>query len=351
MGDPLRDRDLSEILFLVLAHSGEGAVKVPTFNAEPGLFTTGDAGGEPPNTPQLGTVAPGLSRQAVSPIIPFSSFSTPASSSPERVSPKSNGSLGTFLSSFRFGCSVSIVSSFSVSIASSSFAGDRLPCAGTSISSSSSSSSRVKASTSAKVTRRRLPGVGRNGSNFFTGSPPFLPEERSLPITSPSPRYGSSFSAPHTASRAAPNIPGDKGFLSEHPGELRRRALVAGECAGRFSGFGFDRIGGDLVEGDKGASSSAASREVSKSNASGFAFAVRAVLCFPPDACVTVPSAGSPRGSVSLPTAFPETREGDDPAGSLPRVSPAPDPDPDPTTPLFRKPLILACLWALPRRS
>ena len=172
IGDAEREREGTGARF---AHSGLGAVRpestavllLPCFGRASGLVA-----GEPPKTPHAGR---GL-REAV---IVAAGGARATSSSPS--SGKSNGSRS------------------------------RRPCAGTSTSSSSSSSS-VNASTS-KVTRRRFPGVGRNRSAAASAEP------RPDPVPGASRGDG-------TASRAAPNVPGDpNGDADAVPGDLEEDGL------------------------------------------------------------------------------------------------------------------------------
>ena len=224
IGDAEREREGAGARF---AHSGLGAARPessavllpPCFGRASGLVA-----GEPPKTPHAGR---GL-REAV--VVAAGGGARETSPSPS--SGKSNGSRS------------------------------RRPCAGTSTSSSSSSSSSVNASTSAKVTRRRFPGVGRNGSAAASAEP------RPAPVPGASRGDG-------TASRAAPNVPGDPdGDADAVPGDQEEDGLFRAAPDGdgeppRDAGFGFERLGGDRVDGETGGSSTAASREVSKSNGSG----------------------------------------------------------------------------------
>jgi hypothetical protein len=78
-----------------------------------------------------------------------------------------------------------------------------------------------------------------------------------------------------TASRAAPNVPGDpEGDAEAVPGDRDEVGFFCAAPAGdgdppREAGLGLARLGGDRVDGETGGSSTAASREVSKSNGSG----------------------------------------------------------------------------------
>ena len=281
IGDAEREREGAGARF---AHSGLGAARPessavllpPCFGRASGLVA-----GEPPKTPHAGR---GL-REAV--VVAAGGGARATSSSPS--SGKSNGSRS------------------------------RRPCAGTSTSSSSSSSSSVNASTSAKVTRRRFPGVGRNGSAAASAEP------RPAPVPGASRGDG-------TASRAAPNVPGDpNGDADAVPGDLEEDGLFRAAPDGdgeppRDAGFGFERLGGDRVDGETGSSSTAASREVSKSNGSGLDLArlLEVDLGF---------GCGSPGTADAGPLAsraWKSRAAGEDPGGSAsehPLVAPVPLPE------------------------
>ena len=239
------------------AHSGLGAATPEAATVSPPpktgvvrfCFASGLVAGEPPNTPHAGR-EPGDFGDVVVVVVVVVVVSGGVTLSaafffalPPRVRSSARGA--------------------SPSSGKSNGSQSRRPRAGTSTSSSSSSSSSVNASTSAKVTRRRFPGVGRNGSAAAPAAP--------------RPRGPSGVSrGDGTASRAAPNVPADPGDDADAVPE-DREAFVPGlfwfEGDGdppRDAGFGFGfPLGGDRVAGETGGSSTAASREVSKSNGSG----------------------------------------------------------------------------------
>ena len=127
------------------------------------------------------------------------------------------------------------------------------------------------------------------------------------------------------------DVPGDPNDDTDAvPGTWKRMACSArpdgdGEPP-RDAGFGFERLGGDRVDGETGGSSTAASREVSKSNGSGLDLArlLEVDLGF---------GCGSPGTADAGPLAsraWKSRAAGEDPGGSAsepPLVAPVPLPE------------------------